>query len=122
MSDLTEKLKAGCSYYVEYLNGDIDVATAYRFVNIADKPFIGFEDEDCLKGVLAPVPSYEELQVLKSERDKFAYDLGVADTKNGELLRLLKKCQDVIKLYYSDYGCEHEQTESVLTKIEEAIK
>lgn len=58
--------------------------------------------------VLAPVPSYEELQELKnsrdgliesvrecvqinkrlkSERDEIAYDLGVADTKNGELLR-----------------------------------
>lgn len=33
----------------------------------------------------------DEIQELKSKRDKLAYDLGVADTKNGELLRLLKE-------------------------------
>lgn len=33
----------------------------------------------------------DEIQKLKSKRDKLAYELGVADTKNGELLRLLKE-------------------------------
>ena len=61
-----------------------------------------------------PVPTYAELQELKSKRDKLAYDLGVADTKNGELLRLLKECKtkidELLDIYIGfdeDYCFEH---------------
>lgn len=116
MNDLTSDFKSGRlkknKHY--YIKTDID----REFIKFYGKK--GFKG--IVKEVVAPVPSYEEFQALKSERDKFAYDLGVADTKKGELLRLLKKCQDVIKRYYSDYEFIDEQTESVLTKIEEEIK
>lgn len=42
----------------------------------------------------------EENARLKSDRDKFAYDLGVADTKNRELLRLLKECKEHLCHHY----------------------
>lgn len=116
MNDLTSYFKSGRlkknKHY--YIKTDID----REFIKFYGKK--GFKG--IVKEVVAPVPSYEEFQALKSERDKIAYILGVADTKNGELLRLLKKCQDVIKRYYSDYEFIDEQTESVLTKIEEVIK
>jgi hypothetical protein len=41
-----------------------------------------------------------EIQELKSERDKLAYDLGVADTLNGKLFRLLKECQQHLCHHY----------------------
>lgn len=58
---------------------------------------------------------------LKSERDKFAYNLGVSNTKNGELLRLLKKCKFVIEEHLI-YEIGSEQKQELLTKIEKALK
>lgn len=42
----------------------------------------------------------DEKDKLKSERDKLAYDLGVADTKNSKLLRLLKECKEHLCHHY----------------------
>lgn len=68
--------------------------------------------------VLAPVPNYAELQELKSKRDKLAYDLGVADVKNGELLRLLKECKEELSEFnYPQYS----SVQTLLSRINAAI-
>lgn len=65
----------------------------------------------------------DELQELKSKRDKLAYDLGVADTKNGELLRLLKECKRLLKEYnYTFPTNDFEKSDKLLTKIGEVLK
>ena len=95
MSDLTKKWKAGklpcdddnhewLAYYIKQKDGFIHADSYWRGQ-------WGTADRNSIVEVLAPVPTYEELQELKSNRDKLAYDLGVADTLNGELLRLLKE-------------------------------
>lgn len=93
MSDL-EKQKAGErkeGYYYIKANRTISfVEIDYYHIFGETEYWNGNDNEDVLE-VLAPVPTYAELQELKSKRDKLAYDLGVADTKNGELLRLLKE-------------------------------
>lgn len=72
----------------------------------------------------APVLKKENAR-LKSERDKFAYDLGVSNTKNGELLRLLKKCKFAIE-EHPIYGIGSEQkakeNQELLSKIDEALR
>lgn len=65
----------------------------------------------------------DEIQKLKSNRDKLAYDLGVADVKNGELLRLLKECKRLLKEYnYTFPTNDFEKSDKLLTKIEEVLK
>lgn len=87
MSDLTEKWKAG-----ELEDGDYYIKTSGVIIPMYFDGlyFEGADDKD-IQEVIAPVPTYAELQELKSNRDKLAYDLGVDDVKNGELLRLLKE-------------------------------
>lgn len=64
----------------------------------------------------------DEIQKLKSNRDKLAYDLGVADVKNGELLRLLKECKRLLKEYnYTFPTNDFEKSDKLLTKIEEVL-
>ena len=104
MNDLTEKWKAGELkegwYYIKYEDNHVGIAFACEGLGRDEYPFVGFEFEDDIDEVLAPVPSYEELQALKTERDKLAYDLGVADTKNIGLLRLLKECKEHLCHHY----------------------
>lgn len=64
----------------------------------------------------------EENERLKSERDKFAYDLGVADTKNSELLRLLKECKEFFEEENQKDFTVISEMDELLTKIEEALK
>lgn len=94
MTDLTDKWKNGElkeGYYYIKANRTISfVEIDYYHIFGETQYWNGNDNEDVLE-VLAPVPTYAELQELKSKRDKLAYDLGVADTKNGELLRLLKE-------------------------------
>ena len=125
MNDLTEKwkkkeLKWHKSYYCKNKKGEIVVATI-----IGDDLYstelwgtlnFGYWE------VLAEC-NYEELQELKSKRDKLAYDLGVADTKNGELLRLLKECKRLLKEYnYTFPTNDFEKSDKLLTKINEVLK
>lgn len=97
MTDLTEKWKTGKLeqgwYYVRYENNivDIEFAQCICFGNMDAMKVVVFKNDCDVKEVLREVPILDELQELKSKRDKLAYDLGVADTKNGELLRLLKE-------------------------------
>lgn len=89
MTNLTEEWKKGelkdGFYYVQMPNGTFEILSDYALYKYSLA-----KDRDEIV-ILAHVPNYEELQALKSKRDKLAYDLGVADTKNGELLRLLKE-------------------------------
>ncbi len=117
MSDLTEEffnntLDPSEEYYIKLDNGAVVTDNAY--VDGNEVVFMNHKKHEIEK-VLTLVPSYLELKRLesdrlaknegveivaeleeentrlKSKRDKLAYDLGVADTKNGELLRLLKE-------------------------------
>lgn len=150
MSDLTEQLKAGELYYVKKKNGEIVIRQAHLYSCLRTEnatPFVDFDDNDIEK-VLAPVPSYDELQSLeadrlaknegeeivaelkeenarlKSERDKFVYDLGVADATNWALLRLLKEC--VVIIGYADTISNNEENKKtiheLLTKIKKVLK
>lgn len=107
MTELTEKWKKGKLeqgwYYVRYKNNiiDIDFAQSYcvgRFANI-DVMKVFFEDDYDIEEVLAPVPSYQELQRLES--DSLAKNEGVeivAELKeeNARLKGLLKECKEFI--------------------------
>lgn len=125
MTDLTEKMKNRTLedkrlYYCLFDNPKDYLAVYYgHYIN--DFHFDTYRRNNSVK-IIGQVPTYEELQELKSKRDKLAYDLGVADTKNGELLRLLKECQEIIEWYKADCGYKDLPTESVLTKIRKVLK
>lgn len=118
MSDLTEKWKKGelkwhKSYYCKNKKGEIAIATLmgddvlysaelggtlnfgyWEVLAECDYEELQRLESDSLvknEGVEIVAELTDEIQKLKSKRDELAYDLGVADTQNGELLRLLKE-------------------------------
>lgn len=91
MTDLTEKLEAGRSYYVRYPNGSIEIDTAYEWIGKRGEHFIDFdEDNSGDEQALAPVPSYEELQELKEE--------------NARLKKLIQQWQEIHKHMVKYHG------------------
>ena len=72
MNDLTKKwkngeLKEGWYYILNKIN-TIRIEEAIVWIGRYEKPTVGFNDDRDIKKVLAPVPSYEELQELKKEK------------------------------------------------------
>lgn len=90
MNDLTEKWKAGELeegwYYIKYEDNHVGIAFACGGLGRDEYPFVGFEFEDDIEEVLAPVPSYDELQALKEE--------------NANLKELLKECKEHLCHHY----------------------
>ena len=83
MTDLTGKWKAGeleeGYYYIKCEDNYIGIAFACEYVG----RYVGFEFEDDIEEVLAPVPSYDEL--LKLESDSLAKKEGeeiIAELEN----------------------------------------
>lgn len=76
--------------------------------------------EDIIIEVLAPVPSYEEYNVMNYRSSRFS--VRHFETENKSLKELLKECRDVIEWYKADCGYKDVPTESILTKIDEALK
>lgn len=68
------------------------------------------------------LPYLKELKELKKNRDKLAYDLGVADTKNGELLRLLKGCKEYLSDVDSYFTKNADEAYLLLTKVKKVLK
>lgn len=69
---MNDKLDAERLYYVKKKNGDVCTRQSHLFSTLKTEkavPFIDFDDDDIEK-VLAPVPSYEELQALKEENTR----------------------------------------------------
>lgn len=96
--ELTEKWKAGelkeGYYYIKYEDNYIGIAFACEWIGRYEYPCVGFEFEEDIEEILAPVPSYEELQRLES--DSLAKKEGeeiVAELnyKNKELLKRNKE-------------------------------
>lgn len=98
MTDLTEKWKNGELedgwYYILNLNNVVRIEETNVWIGKYEKPYVGFYDDSGIKEVLAPVPSYDELQELKSECKSLSYGLDIAVKRNRYLLRLLKECKD----------------------------
>ena len=104
MTDLTEKWKAGELeedwYYVQYQDNIIDIEFAQyhcwgRCSNV-DIATVYFEQNQEIKKVLAPVPSYEELNALKEENARLKELL----KNKEEALNLDMKVKDKLKELY----------------------
>ena len=138
MTDLTDKLNAGRLYYVKKKNGKIVIRQAHLYSALKTEkaiPFVDFDDNDIEK-VLAPVPSYDELQDMKEYLDysinnrnqltiqisRWIDKINEEKEENARLKELLKECKDIIEWYKADCGYKDLPTESVLTKIEEVLK
>lgn len=92
MNDLTEKLNAGRLYYVKKKNGKIVIRQAHLYSCLRTEnatPYVDFDDNDIEK-VLAPVPSYNEVQALKEE--------------NARLKKLLQQWQEIHKHMVQYHG------------------
>lgn len=86
------ELEFGKKYYVRFEDGEIDTAQWCYYTN---QNKYGF-DVDEVKEVLAPVPSYEEWQKMKEQRDACAWALD----RIGDVLvkhKLVKKIDEVLK-------------------------
>lgn len=109
MTDLTEKWKAGKLRQGAYYIKIVDVVFI-DFFNAKTLKFIRFK-EKYIDEVLAPVPTYEELQALKEE--------------NARLKGLLKECKNCIE-DYPIFGIGSEQKakekQELLTKINEVLR
>lgn len=100
--NLTEAWKNGeleeGEYYVKLESGKIDIY------------FMVYDDDDCdeIVEIIAPVPSYEELEQLKAENRALAMGsfpmMIEAAKKIDELKELLKKCQGVLLTYSNMHG------------------
>lgn len=127
MTDLTEKWKAGeleeGAYYILLATDEIypDSYNQYGY----------FEQFDNLvEKVLAPVPSYEELQSLEADRmakNEGAEIVSELKQENARLKDLLKWCLPIVSaevMTWQIRGGEesHQRGKELLTKIEEALK
>lgn len=149
MTNLTEKWEAGELeegwYYILNKNNTVRIEEANVWIGRYDKPFVGFDDDSGIKEVLAPIPSYEELQELKEyEKTIKSYNgmpidytiscetvnklLDVKNKikeENARLKELLKECNDAFEKIQKNYGYDDsaiELSEPVQLKIEEVLK
>lgn len=107
MTELTERwksgeLKEGWYYILNQLN-IIRIEQANVWIGRHEEPFVAFDDDSGIKEVLAPVPSYQELQDLKSQL-----------TEHKELLKEVKEF--IVNTPVLEQGSE------LLTKIEEVLR
>ena len=141
MTNLTEQWKNGeLPDGVYYCNTGYVVETLFtwgknyhQFTNNKDKVYIP-EMDDC--EVLAPVPSYEELQELKEFADysihnrneltrqlNFWMDKHTQITEeNQKLKELLKECRKALNKAKGDTVWYPVEIDHVLTKIDEVLK
>lgn len=142
MSDLTEKWKAGELevgwYYILNLNNVVRIEEANVWVGRYEKPFVGFDDDSGIKEVLAPVPSYDELQDMKEYLDysinnrnqltiqisRWIDKIDEEKEENARLKELLKECQTILQETKKDRGVYFNNLHltDVLTEIEEVLK
>jgi hypothetical protein len=101
------KIKTWCEYITMlyytsdiFLDGDVPV------------------DNDKIIEVLAPVPSYEELQNMnKAVNECMAANIKLVE-QNAQFKELLKECKTPLEVYNEMFG----NKEELLTKIDEVLK
>ena len=132
MTDLTEKWKAGELeegwYYIKYEGNEVGIAFACEWIGRYEYPCVGFEFEDDIEEVLAPVPSFKELQSLKAQLAEHKEYCCCAKNEvlvleNARLKELMKECHNQLSKLLVD-GVEPQDGEIIkfLTKIEEVLK
>lgn len=94
MTDLTDKwkageLEAGSHYYVKTHLGNILIDV----IDFTIPNHNGFLHD--VKEVLAPVPSYEELQSLKEENAKIKASLNKKNKKLGKLIKAIRRINEL---------------------------
>lgn len=99
MTNLTEKWKAGELeegwYYIKYEDNHVGIAFACEGLGRDEYPFVGFEFEDDIEEVLAPVPSYEELQALKDRVNCQKNRIACLEYDLNRCNRLLKQWEEI---------------------------
>lgn len=126
---MTDKLDAERFYYVKKKNGDVCIRQSHLFSTLKTEkavPFVDFDDDDIEK-ILAPVPTYQDLQRLKAQLAEHKEYCCCAKNEvlvleNANLKELLEGCKDIIEWYKADCGYKDLPTESVLTKINEVLR
>ena len=136
MTDLTDKWKKGelpsrdddhlwLAYYIKHKDGYIHADSLWR-------GYWGTAEQ-----ILAPVPSYDEWQLMQDDNKRLKHDVGNLGYKiknqrkeierqiaqNAQLKELLKECVEVIKnvdTYYGNYDSTNGYL--VINKIDEALK
>ncbi len=139
MTDLTDKWKNGelkwhKSYYCKNKKGDVCIAIFMDDGNLYSKELGGTLDFKYWE-VLAPVPSFKELQSLKAQLAEHKEYCCCAKNEvlvleNARLKELLEECQtritDCLYKIYDEGGQSYpnleEELKSLLTNIEEALK
>lgn len=134
MTDLTEKWKSGElkeGYYYIKANRTISfVEIDYYHIFGETEYWNGNDNEDVLE-VLAPVPTFEELQELKQKihiltesQMKLENTIGELGQENASLKELLKEC--VVIIGYADTISNNEENKKtiyeLLTKIRKVLK
>lgn len=64
----------------------------------------------------------KKIHILTESQMNLENTIGKFGEENPRLKELLKECKDIIEWYKADCGYKDLPTESVLTKIEEALK
>ena len=109
------KLVRGCLYYVKLGDSIAEVLLD------GDNDFI-YNGRIITPEVLAEVPDYIEWKnYVNGYCEEHEYNLKLS-AENAKLKELLKECREVIEWYKGDCGYKDVPTESVLTKINEALK
>lgn len=98
---------------------------------VTDSPYIEKIMSDCMTEddiieILAPVPSYEEVQRLKKENDDLSALITSGELEIGHLRHLLKECRTAFETYAKeDETCgleeENKYAKHLLTRINAAI-
>ena len=129
MTDLTEQWKKGelpCGwYYIKGGDGGVYPAENcpnYDYINDkVDNQFYYAEDE--IEEILESVPNYNKYLALKSDqlaKEEGAEIVAELQAENEKLKELLKRCKGLMNIT-KDWVCT-EATETLITKIDEALK
>lgn len=134
MTDLTDKWKKGQLkgfrwYYVKFKTGEIDSCWLTEWsdeLGAGGQYFDGIKEENIVE-VLAPVPSYEELQnINKSVNDLMASNIKLVEenTKLKELLKECRECVDENQEFSKSIGRNRIQprNKGLLKRIDEVLK
>ena len=120
---LTEQWKKGelkdGYYYAEDGGEELIIHIQGKNGSVMGDDF-NIEATDWIKPI-APVPSYDDWVYLHKARNDAREKVESLTQENQQLKELLKEAKDIIEWYKADCGYKDLPTESVLTKIDNAI-
>ena len=124
MTNLTDKWRKGELesgwYYVNYYSIDGAVMQEY----LPQHNGFGYDEKNLVQEVLAPVPSYIELQSMnEAVNQAMAANIKLVE-QNKQLKDLLKECRDELKFMYDTYGQAYLKPfdDILIDKIDEVLK